>query len=465
MLRATKNEDRRPKSLTTKITVMGEYIHVDSDPRVMTEVGNEEEHDLPSEEVIFHGDSIVHFEPYPFESLFSIARHPIHPNVILTGGESNKAYIFNTVLPSDGDRGSALRQAEYTFSTHTESVVATLFTLPRGEWAVTADLDGRLAVHKAQTLPRTGEIQGWKSCQTTDEGSEVVWLAACPNLRRPNIFAYGTGDGCVWVQGLNRQQDDGSYLSLLRSSYLHAESCTAGAWSVDGLLLATVSTDGSLAIIDPFTDESNPYSTSSLYKLTADDRRFQIEGGFFSIAVSSNGMYVAAGGADGQIRIVGMPKPASTTVMNKNAGKLIASLRGQTDNIETLSFTPESAPLPLLAAGSVDGSIVLFDAARDFPERRIIRDAHAGETVVKVEFVQNSTLPGNASLLTSCGMDGAVRQWDARSNTSTAVGMIREWEGHQSVKGVDDEEGDGSGGVLDFVQDKDGLKVVTAGDE
>ena len=441
---------------------MDEDTHVDSDLRVMTEDGNEEEHDLLSDEVIFHGDSIVHLEPYPGKSLFSIAQHPIHPDVILVGGESNQAYIFNSLSPSDGDRGSALRQAERTFNTHTESVVAALFTLPRGEWAVTADLDGRLAVHEAQTSPETGGLQGWETRQTTDEGSEVVWLAACPNPQRPNIFAYGTGDGCVWVQELNKQQHDGSYLNILRSSYLHTESCTAGAWSVDGLLLATVSTDGSLAIIDPFTDESNPYSTSSLYKLTADDRRFQVEGGFFSIAVSSNGMYVAAGGADGQIRIVGMPKPASTVAMNKNAGKLIANLRGQTDNIETLSFTPKSAPLPLLAAGSVDGSIVLFDAARNFPERRIIRDAHAGETVVKVEFVQDSTLPGNASLLTSCGMDGVVRQWDPRS---TALGMVREWEGHQSVKGVDGEEEDGSGGVLGFVQNKDGLKVVTAGDE
>lgn len=178
------------------------------------------------------------------------------------------------------------------------------------------------------------------------------------------------------------------------------------------------------------------------------------------------------------IRVVGLPKLGATSgsatqglkgggAKNKNAGgkraggpeaagagqagQILASLQAQGDSVETLAFS--APPLTLLAAGSVDGSIVLFDTAHRFAVRRHIKEAHEEFAVVKVEFITGST----GYLLTSCGYDGVVRRWDTRGGTAASgQGLVQEWRGHL---------GGGEGGaVLGFVQGG-GKRIVTAGDD
>jgi ribosome assembly protein SQT1 len=111
--------------------------------------------------------------------------------------------------------------------------------------------------------------------------------------------------------------------------------------------------------------------------------------------------------------------------------------------------------LAYLAAGSVDGSIAMYDAAHNFTVRRHIKEAHEEEAVIKVEFVHDSD---KNYLLTSCGNDGVVRRWDARGGTAAAgLGIAGEWKGHRG--------GGEGGGVLGFVQGGGGRAIVTAGDD
>lgn len=59
-------------------------------------------------------------------------------------------------------------------------------------------------------------------------------------------------------------------------------------------------------------------------------------------------------------------------------------------------------------------------------------------------------------MLTTCGLDGAVRRWDTRGGTAASgQGLVGEWRGHRG-------KGEG-GGVLGFVQR--GARIVTAGDD
>ena len=185
-----------------------------------------------------------------------------------------------------------------------------------------------------------------------------------------------------------------------------------------------------------------------------------------------------AGGAGGAIKVVGLPRLGAETSSKggvgaaakakggkqaggKNvqasgasagqAGQILADLQAQSDGIETLAFAPP--PLTLMAAGSVDGSIALFDSAHRWAVRRHIKEAHEEFSVVKVEFVKS----GGGWLLTSCGMDGVVRRWDTRGGTGMAnSGFVKEWKGHRG-------EGEG-GGVLGFAQGA-GDRIVTAGDD
>ncbi|KAF5006254.1 hypothetical protein F66182_15849 [Fusarium sp. NRRL 66182] len=278
-------------------------------------------------------------------------------------------------------------------------------------------------------------------------------------------------------------------------------ACTAGAWTPDGKLLATVSEDGSFYVNDVFGEAAAAgyaYSagTTAVVGHTAEDQRFAVEGGLYSIAISPSGAIAAVGGAEGHIKVVGLPRLSAPAAKSKGkaapaggaqatgAGALLASLQAQSDSVESLSFS--SLPLTMLASGSVDGSICLFDVAHRFAVRRHIRDAHEGATVVNVEFLQQPSQPGTPSIrpglpgtaanaaaagqgrpwvLTSAGLDGVVRRWDARGGTTAAgQGLLQEWRGHLGL--VETEGGEQSGGILGFVQGSAGGKrIVTAGDD
>ncbi len=446
---------------------------MDSDP----------EDDSHEAEIQLQNDSRAHFDLHT-DSIFAIAQHPLDPSVIATGGGDDTTYVFSADIPSpvlptsyesNPSAGRASLQPVAKLTGHTDSINALTFTLPNGDYLLSGGLDGRLRAHstKNQSYPLVAEAQ---------EVPEINFLIPCPNPSYPNTIALGASDGSVWVYTIDAA-DKGAPLQVNQAYYLHTESCTAGAWTPDGKMLATVSEDGSLYVWDVFGEASaagvvGSAGSQAVVGLTTEDLRFAVEGGLFSVAVAPGGAFAVVGGAGGMIRVVGLPRLAATQASatqgmkgggSKNkggggrkaggaegassgqAGQILASLKAQGDSVETLAFS--APPLTLLAAGSVDGSIMLFDTAHRFAVRRHIREAHEEFAVVKMEFVPGST----GYLLTSCGLDGAVRRWDTRGGTAASgQGLVQEWRGHRG-------EGEG-GGVLGFVQGG-GKRIVTAGDD
>lgn len=440
--------------------------------------------DGPEEaEIQLRNDSKAHFDLHT-DSIFTIAQHPLDPSTIATGGGDDTTYVFSAETPSPvlptpyeskPSAGRPSLQPVAKLTGHTDSINALTFTLPNGDYLLSGGLDGRLRAHstKNQSYPLLTEAQ---------EVPEINFLVPCPNPSYPNTIALGASDGSVWVYTIDAASKVAP-LQVTQAYYLHTGSCTAGAWTPDGKMLATVSEDGSLYVWDVFGEASaagvvGSAGSQAVIGLTMEDQRFAVEGGLFSVAVAPGGAYAVVGGAGGTIRVVGLPRlaatPASATQgmkgggsKNKSgggrkaggaegarsgqAGQILASLQAQGDSVETLAFS--APPLALLAAGSVDGSIVLFDTAHRFAVRRHIRNAHEEFAVVKVEFAPTST----GYLLTSSGLDGAVRRWDTRGGTAASgQGLVQEWRGHRG-------EGEG-GGVLGFVQGG-GKRIVTAGDD
>lgn len=419
--------------------------------------------DIEGEEIQLQNDSAAHFDAHT-DSIFCISQHPSRPSIIITGGGDDVAYIFDasttnssTPAPTPGSERPSLSPLQ-KLDGHKDSVNAVTFTYPRGDYVVTAGLDGKLRAWQS----KDSSAKSWTFIAEVSEVEEINWVAASPNPSHENVVALGANDGSVWVYQINAA-DKESPLSIVQAFYLHTESCTAGAWTPDGNLLATVSEDGSLYVWDVFS------TGQAVVSLTATDQRFEVEGGLYSVACTQT--LVATGGAGGNIKVVGLPQPADQAKKNAkggsggagrqaagataaSAGQILASLQAQTDGVETLSFS--SPPLNLLAAGSVDGSIALFDTVHRFAVRRHIKEAHGEYAVVKVDFVRNRERGG--WILTSAGMDGVVRRWDARGGTTAAgQGFLQEWRGHRG-------EGEG-GGVLGFVQGGGGNRIVTAGDD
>ena len=481
-----------------------EYVS-DGDAAMDSGSDNEnEDQDAIMEEIALQNDSAAHFDLHK-DSIFTVAQHPSLTSIVATGGSEGDdaggiGYIFDStpnpednqgpVLPEGWQSGPGERKERkglesiFTLEGHTDSINALTFTLPNGEFLVSGGLDGRLRVWGQKSK----DARKWAFVAEAQEVEEINWVAACPNPAAPNTVALGSNDGSVWVYTVEKGSKDAP-LQIVQSYFLHTEACTAGAWSADGKLLATVSEDGSLYVWDVFGEGAAAGLTQGeggayVVCLTSLDQRFAVEGGLFSVAIAPSGAFVVVGGAGGAIKVVGLPrlgseasgsapagrsgagaaskgkggkqvggKAAGSAASAGQAGQILADLQAQTDGIETLAFAPP--PLTLLAAGSVDGSIALFDSAHRFAVRRHIKEAHEDYSVVKVEFVKNSRTGG--WLLTSCGMDGVVRRWDTRGGTGMAnSGFVREWKGHR---------GDGEGGgVLGFVQG-DGSRIVTAGDD
>lgn len=436
---------------------VGEEIEEDGD----VPMDEDEDENQIVQEIPLQNDSIAHFDAHT-DSIFCIAQHPTNPNIVVTGGGDDIAYVFNTftepgpALPSSYNSGPPQQLQErpslkplQKLDGHTDSINAVGFR-GQGQYVITAGLDGKIRAWR--TRARNGEGE-WTFLAEAKEVDEINWLAVNPNTSKGDVFAVGGSDGSVWVYKVDAN-DKGNELGILMTQYLHTESCTAGSWTPDGGLLATVSEDSSLTVWDVFG------TGQAAITLTAEDQRFTVEGGLYSVACSSS--MVAVGGAGGNVRVVGLPTAgsSSTSKASKNAkatsssaGQILAALQTQSDGVETLSFS--TPPLNLLAAGSVDGSIALFDTAHRFAMRRHIREAHENEAVVKVEFVKSAQ---KGYVLTSAGMDGVIRRWDVRGGTTAAgLGFIKEWQGHRG--------GGEGGGVLDFVQGGDGNRIVTAGDD
>lgn len=429
-------------------------------------------------EINLQNDSSAHFDEHK-DSVFCIAQHPVHQDIIATGGGDDVGYIFNvsSAAASDSAQGGEREGIKSLFKLdgHKDSINAITFSQPKGQFVASAGLDGKLRVW--QGVP---DGTKWKFLAEAQEVEEINWLVSNPSPEHPNVVALGANDGSVWVYQLST--DKGAELQVLQAYYLHTESCTGGTWSPDGSLLATISEDSSLYVWDVFGDAAAQGLTSTsnaqaVVGLTGLDERFRVEGGLYSVGIPPSGAFVAVGGPEGQIRIIGLPRlsaaPATSSTgggaKNKaggakqaassagQAGQILASLQAGSDNVECMSFS--SPPLTLMAAGNVDGSITLFDTAHRFAVRRRIEDAHGDEemahAVVKVEFVKREGAGG--WLLTSAGYDGVLRRWDARGGTAAAAkGLVGEWKGHRG--------GGEGGGIMSFVQGS-GEAVVTAGDD
>jgi ribosome assembly protein SQT1 len=457
------------------------------------------------EEIELENDSAAYFDQHS-DSVFAIAQHPVHSQIFASGGGDDVAYVFEAVIPEprvlpasfEADPSNSAKPREglkalFKAEGHTDSVNAIAFTEPKGEYLVTAGLDGRLLIFKDVSPDLSGKK--WKKVQVSQEVEEINYLAVNKNSsEHPNTIAFGANDGSVWVYDLEGV-DEKTGPTIVQAYYLHKGSSTAGSWTPNGQFLCTCAEDSSFYVWDIYghaailqaaagQSSSGEGAGQAIVSFTEEDKRFAVDGGLFSLAINPAGNLCAVGGAEGHLRVISLPrldspaaptgstaKPAKAAAERAGraakgaaaassatqAGQILISSQAQADSIETLAFSPTS--FNLLASGSSDGSIVIYDAGHNFAVRRHIEAAHEG-AVVKVEFADTNVSRG--WLLTSCGVDGVLRRWENRATNA------EEWKGHLGISAPEnegDEEEAEKGGIMGFASAHGGAITATAGDE
>jgi WD40 repeat protein len=201
--------------------------------------------------------------------------------------------------------------------------------------------------------------------------------------------------------------------SIRSSRAYHAGVVTSCAFSPDGTLLATASTDG----------------TARLWQVADGSARAVLIGhtsGVWDCAFSPNGALLATAGEDRTVRL-----------WQVATGEELDVLTGHTDWVTSCTFSPDGG---LLATTSVDETTRLWHPA-DATARAVL-SGHGNP-------VRSCAFRPDGTLLATAGEDGTARLWHVA--TGMEVGVL---SGHASA-----------GGIWACAFSPDGALLATAGDD
>lgn len=206
--------------------------------------------------------------------------------------------------------------------------------------AVGADPEGKLVVSGSADR----SVRGWdpadpKKAKWTWTGKSAV-TAVAPRKGAKQI-AIGTADGGLTLLGL-----EADVPKILASLGAHTAGVAAVTWSPDGTRVATCGGDGAVRLWS--VPESG--TPTPLARFDPPQRSGGSSSPVSAIAFSTDGRYLAAGGAD-----------SVTRIWDVQTGAELRGFRGHTDWVTAVAFRPDGSAV--LSAG-VDKAVRAFEMAR-----------------------------------------------------------------------------------------------------
>ena len=258
-----------------------------------------------------------------------------------------------------------------------------------------AGADGTLRAWSWQ-LPDTGAgtdavrskvITGDTSTVPGERQSPLYALALSPDGSR---LAAAGEDGTIGLWQVGAAPADGLTLKG------HTGAVNTLAFSPDGQQLASAGNDGSVRVWSSADGEQLAVLTAGESSALAN---------FINLVVySPDGKWLASGSSDGGVRLWRVPAPAEPGQDQAAPAVTSIPLRGHSDAVHALSFSPDGS---WLASADDGGEVRLWSVAQ--PDDNVLLGRHTAN-VRGLAFAEGDSGP----VLVSTGYDGEVRLWNYR---------------------------------------------------
>ncbi|XP_077468427.1 angio-associated migratory cell protein [Stigmatopora argus] len=323
-------------------------------------------------------------------AVFCVSLDPATNNLAVTGGEDDKAFVWRVI------DGEVLLEC----TGHNDSVTCAGFSHD-SSLVASGDMSGLIKVWKVETKE---EIWSF-------EVGDLGWLEWHPFA--PVLLA-GTDDGNMWMWKIPSGD-----CKTFQSSACQA---TCGKVLPDGKRAVVGYENGSVRLWD--LKQGN-----SIHVIKGQDGH---RGALTCIACSKDSSLLLTGSVDGCAKLINSATGKVVGVFTLDGGKS-KGLRDEEDSnsVESVGFCNV---LPLLAVAYLDGILAIYDIPTQVLRHRCQHEAG----IVRLQWEESS------SLVSTCSLDGALHQWDARTGD-----MVSEYRGHALE-------------ILDFAVNREGTVAVTS---
>ncbi|KAF8313569.1 WD40 repeat-like protein [Clavulina sp. PMI_390] len=328
--------------------------------------------------MVLEDTSIQQF-PFHRQPVYAISVHPTLP-LAASGGEDELGYVWDITT---GEQILKL-------TGHTDSVTNTAFSVD-GTLLATGGMDGKARIWRRVAKDESGRT--WEFLTELLGPDEIMWLQWHP---KGNVLLAGGNDATLWLW----QLPSGNTMQVFAG---HDSPIHAGSFTPDGKRILTGDESGNLFFWDP-------RETTPVWKLSASDGRFALEGGITSIGINPSSTLAVVGGATGGIRVVNLAK-----------GSVVGALEGheEGESIEAIKFLEfGAAGAGMVATGGTDGKICVWDLS-NMNLRTTLQHSDAITTLLP------HPAP-SAHVITSASADRTVKTWDARAGK-----LLKDNVGHQ----------------------------------
>ncbi|XP_033101349.1 angio-associated migratory cell protein-like isoform X3 [Anneissia japonica] len=300
-------------------------------------------------------------------SVFSCDLDPKTSSLAITGGEDDKAYVWNIA-----DGTTAL-----ICTGHSDSVTCVGFSSD-SKFVASGDMSGLIKVWSTES---------WEEIWSF-ECSDLEWMKWHPSA---HVLLAGTADGDIWMWKIPSGE--------CKTMQGHGCQTTTAEIFSDGKQCSAGYEDGVIKVWDLKTAKA----------LTTFKGNSGHQDSVTSLDCHDNNNLILSGSVDG-----------SSKIYNCNTGKEIAVFFagdvnediGETNSVESVGFCHSQ---PLAAVGSLNGTLSIWDTPTQIIRHKCQHDAG----IVKLKWDKSNPL------VYSCSLDGMLRLWDARSGKVEGC-----WSGH-----------------------------------